>query len=169
MTASAGHLPFDTALGRCAVAWSADGITRVWLPEARGAATPGTAPPHILDAVRAITALLEGEPVDLTGVVLDLDGVPDFHLAVYAIARTIPAGHTLTYGEIAARLGDPGAARAVGQAMGANPCPIVVPCHRVTAAGGALGGFSAPGGATTKQRLLRIEGALAPAPLTLFD
>jgi methylated-DNA-[protein]-cysteine S-methyltransferase len=166
---AAGYLPFDTAIGRCALAWSPEGITRVWLLGARGAATPGEPPPHILDAVEAMTALIDGEPRDLTDLVLDLRGVPDFHLAVYAIVRTIPPGETLTYGEIAARLGDPDAARAVGQAMGANPCPIVVPCHRVTAAGGVLGGFSAPGGAATKQRLLRIEGALAPEPLTLFD
>src|ERR1700750_2514193 len=159
------YLPFDTALGTCAVAWSPEGITSVWLLGARGAATPGEPPPNILDAVEAMTALIDGEPRDLTDIVLDLEGVPDFHLAVYAIVRTIPPGETLTYGEIAARLGDAGAARAVGQARGANPCPIVVPCHRVTAAGGALGGFSAPGGGTTKQRLLRIEGALAPAPL----
>ena len=170
MTMSApGYLPFDTAIGRCAVAWGPRGISRVWLPEARGAATPGPPPASVLDAVQAVTALLDGEPRDLGGVVLDLEGVPDFHLAVYAVVRAIPAGQTLTYGEIAARLGDPGAARAVGQAMGANPCPIIVPCHRVTAAGGALGGFSAPGGATTKQRMLRIEGALAPEPATLFD
>jgi methylated-DNA-[protein]-cysteine S-methyltransferase len=167
--ASTDHLPFDTAIGRCAVAWGPRGITRVWLPEARGAATPGPVPAEVLDAVEAITALLDGEPRDLTGVTLDLQGVPDFELTVYAIARAIPPGETLTYGDIAARLGDPQLARAVGQAMGANPCPIVVPCHRVLAAGGALGGFSAPGGAATKERMLRIEGALAPAPLSLFD
>lgn len=166
---STGYLPFTTAIGRCAVAWGPRGISRVWLPEARGAATPGAPPPSVLDAVEAMTALLHGEPRDLSGIALDLEGVPDFHLAVYALARAIPPGRTLTYGDVAARLGDPALARAVGQAMGANPCPIVVPCHRVTAAGGALGGFSAPGGAATKQRMLRIEGALAPAPLTLFD
>ena len=166
---SSHYLPFDTAIGRCAVAWGPRGITRVWLPEARGAATPGPVPADVLDAVQAMTALLDGEPRDLSHIALDLDGVPDFHLTVYAVARAIPPGETLTYGEIAARLGDPQLARAVGQAMGANPCPIVVPCHRVLAAGGTLGGFSAPGGAATKERMLRIEGALAPAPLSLFD
>jgi methylated-DNA-[protein]-cysteine S-methyltransferase len=166
---STGYLPFDTAIGRCAVAWSARGISRVWLPEVHGAATPGAPPADIIDAVEAMTALLDGEPCDLTNIALDLEGVPDFHLAVYALARAIGPGETSTYGSLAARLGDPALARAVGQAMGANPCPIVVPCHRVTAAGGALGGFSAPGGAATKQRMLRIEGGLAPAPLTLFD
>jgi methylated-DNA-[protein]-cysteine S-methyltransferase len=164
-----GYLPFTTAIGRCAVAWGPRGISRVWLPEARGAATAGAPPPSVLDAVAAMTALLDGDPRDLSPIALDLEGVPDLHLAVYALARAIPPGQTLTYGEVAARLGDPALARAVGQAMGANPCPIVVPCHRVTAAGGALGGFSAPGGAATKQRMLRIEGALAPAPPTLFD
>jgi methylated-DNA-[protein]-cysteine S-methyltransferase len=166
---STGYLPFTTAIGRCAVAWGPRGISRVWLPEARGVPTPGAPPPSVLDAVAAMTALLEGEACDLSDIALDLGDVPAFHRAVYAVARAIGPGETLTYGEVATQLGEPGAARAVGQALGANPCPIVVPCHRVLAAGGALGGFSAPGGAATKQRMLRIEGALAPAPLTLFD
>ena len=88
--------------------------------------------------------------------------------AAAVIARAIPPGSTLTYGEIARRLGDPGAAQAVGQAMGHNPWPIVVPCHRVLGAGGKVGGFSAPGGAKTKLRMLEIEGALKPERLPLF-
>ena len=97
---------------------------------------------------------------------LDLDGVPAFDQAVYAVARTIPAGETLTYGEIATRIGEPGAAQAVGQALGRNPCPIVVPCHRVLAAGGKLGGFSARGGVTTK---LAAAGHRERAALTCSD
>ena len=99
--------------------------------------------------IAAIAALLRGEPVDLSGTVLDESRVPEFHRRVYEIARAIPPGRTLTYGEIAERLGEPGAARAVGQALGENPFPIVVPCHRVLAANGKLGGFSAPGGTAT--------------------
>jgi methylated-DNA-[protein]-cysteine S-methyltransferase len=90
--------------------------------------------------------------------------VPAFHRAVYAVARAIPPGETLTYGEVARRLGDPGSARAVGQALGRNPFAIIVPCHRVVAAGGATGGFSAHGGAATKRRILAIEGAGGDAP-----
>jgi methylated-DNA-[protein]-cysteine S-methyltransferase len=104
-------------------------------------------------------ALLTGERCDLSGAVLDMAGIQPFRRQVYAIARTIPAGGTLSYGEIADRLGDRSAAREVGEAMGANPFPLIVPCHRVLAAGGKLGGFSARGGVATKQRLLSIERA----------
>ena len=113
-------------------------------------------------------ALLAGEPSDLSAAPLDLDGVPAFHRRVYDLARRIPPGETLTYGEIAGRLGDPSQARAVGQALGANPIPILVPCHRVFAANGRMGGFSAPGGVSTKLRLLEIEGARANAIPSLF-
>jgi methylated-DNA-[protein]-cysteine S-methyltransferase len=95
----------------------------------------------------------------LSFITLDMEGVPEFHRRVYGVARTIPPGATLSYGEIAARLGDPGSARAVGQALGRNPFVIVVPCHRVLAAGGKTGGFSANGGTATKLTLLAIEGA----------
>ena len=106
-----------------------------------------------------MTALLDGEPVDLSDLMLDLESLPPFQRRVCEAARAIPVGATLTYGEIATRIGEPGAARAVGQALGANPFPIIVPCHRVLAAGGKPGGFSAPGGVTTKLRLLATEGA----------
>ena len=141
-----------------------DRIARMF-PEAQETAPP----PEVGVTIAAIAALLRGEPVDLSGSILDESRVPEFHRRVYAIARAIPAGRTLTYGEVAGRLGDPGAARAVGQALGENPFPIVVPCHRVLAAHGKLGGFSAPGGTTTKLKLLRIEGAEAAAQLGLFD
>jgi methylated-DNA-[protein]-cysteine S-methyltransferase len=103
--------------------------------------------------------LLRGEASDLAGVALDMDQVPEFHRRVYDAARTIPPGETLSYGDIARRVGAPGAARAVGQALGRNPFPIVVPCHRVLAAGGRIGGFSAQGGVATKRRMLAIESA----------
>jgi len=144
----------------------------VWLPEqtehqtrARVArrfsqAVESTPPPFIAHAIDGIVALLEGESRDLSDVPLDFDdSVPEFHRRVYDVARTIGPGRTLSYGEIAARVGEPDAARAVGQALGRNPIPIIVPCHRVLAANGGTGGFSAPGGTATKLRLLAIEGA----------
>lgn len=109
--------------------------------------------------IDAVVALLRGERTDLAFVPLDLNGLPEFHQRVYEVARTIPAGATMTYGEVATRLGDSGCARAVGQALGRNPIPVIVPCHRVLAAGGRSGGFSAPGGRATKLNLLAIEGA----------
>jgi methylated-DNA-[protein]-cysteine S-methyltransferase len=170
---------FDTAIGRCAVAWSAQGIVGVLLPERDDTALrarlvrrhPGAreaAPPEeVARAIEGIVAVVAGEHRDLVDVVLDLSEVPDFNRRVYGVARTIKPGATLTYGAIAAQLGEPDA-RGVGEVMGQNPCPIIVPCHRVVAAGGKTGGFSAPGGAATKRRLLAIEGASAEAP-TLFD
>src|SRR5262249_59816909 len=100
-------------------------------------------PPQVRLSIEAIAALLAGEPRDLSAVALDMDGVPDFDRRVYEAARSIAAGHTLSYGELAARLGERGLARGVGQALGRNPFPIIVPCHRVLAAGGRSGGFSA--------------------------
>ena len=126
-------------------------------------------PPHITQIVAAIRELLTGEPVDLTGVVLDEEGLPAFDRAAWAVARTVPPGETITYGEIAARIGDPQAARAVGRAMGANPFPIIVPCHRVLGADGKMGGFSAAGGVVAKARLLSIERARIDGAPLLFD
>jgi methylated-DNA-[protein]-cysteine S-methyltransferase len=126
-------------------------------------------------AIDGIVALLHGkagdfaEAVDLSVIELDMDRVPPFHRRVYQIARTIAPGETMTYGEIAAQLGSPGSARAVGQALARNPFAIVVPCHRVLTAGDKLGGFSATGGATTKLRLLSIERVHAGEAPTLFD
>ena len=165
-----GFTLFDTAIGRCGVAWGERGIVGVQLPEAGEAETrermlhrfPTAAesapPPAVQHALDRIVALLEGGRSDLSTIALDMDGVPPFHRRVYETARAIPPGATLSYGEIAARLGARGAARAVGQALGHNPFPIVVPCHRVLAAGGKIGGFSAHGGAATKRRMLAIEG-----------
>lgn len=171
---------FETAIGCCAIVWSARGVAGVQLPEASEAATrarvlrrfPSAAevPPsrEISQAIDGITALLRGEARDLTGVAIDITGAPEFNARVYAIARSIPPGATMTYGEIAERLGDRTLAREVGQALGQNPCPLIVPCHRVLAAGGKGGGFSAGGGVVTKLRLLTIEGAQPGGP-TLFD
>ena len=125
-------------------------------------------PPATQQAIEGLTALLRGEPRDLADVRIDNADTPEFNAKVYAIARTIPPGQTMTYGEIAERLGDRTLAREVGQALGENPCPLVMPCHRVLAASGKTGGFSAPGGVLTKLRLLSIEGAQPGGP-TLFD
>jgi methylated-DNA-[protein]-cysteine S-methyltransferase len=185
MTSQPAFALFDTALGPCAVLWSERGITGVQLPERdalalravlrkRYPAAVETEPPeHVRRAIAGMTALLAGDAHDFDGVALDLEGLPEFNRKVYALARTIPPGATLTYGEVAARLGDKALARAVGQALGENPIPLIIPCHRVLAAGGKTGGFkaggfSAPGGSATKLRLLSIEGA-APGGPTLFD
>jgi len=164
------HCLFDTAIGPCGVAWTGRGLTRVQLPEAdrsatlrrlhRGSVRPaaGVPPPEVEQAIGRIKSYLAGEKVDFAGVALDLTGVGAFHRKVYDAARRIGWGRTATYGELARHAGSPAAARAVGQALGRNPIPIIVPCHRILAAGGKVGGFSAFGGASTKQRLLALEG-----------
>ncbi len=171
---------FETAIGTCGIIWSARGVCGVQLPEKDAAATRArvhrrhpaaneSAPtPEVQRAVDGIIALLAGEKRELTDIAIDDEGQTEFNRRVYAIARKILPGATMTYGEIAARLGDKALARAVGQAMGENPTPIIMPCHRVLAAGGKAGGFSASGGIVTKLRLLTIEGAQPNGP-TLFD
>lgn len=173
-TSPHGRAVFDTAIGWCGVAWSPEGVIAVQLPEMSELATrtrlaqrtpeldDAAPPPTVQRAIDAMTGLLRGEPVDLAAIALDLATVPAFDRSVYSATREIPTGATRTYGAIAAQLGIPGGARAVGQALGRNPVPIVVPCHRVLAAGQRAGGFSAHGGAATKLRMLRIEGASAP-------
>ncbi|WP_421936825.1 methylated-DNA--[protein]-cysteine S-methyltransferase [Phenylobacterium sp.] len=172
---------FDTAIGFAGIAWNDAGLVACHLPEreadtARRAflrrfpeATEAEIPARLSPTVEGIRALMRGEKADLTGAPLDLSRTPEFHARVYEIARAIPPGETLTYGEIAVKLGDKLLARDVGQALGKNPWPIVVPCHRVTAAGGKPGGFSARGGVTTKMKLLAIEGAKAAAQADLFS
>ncbi len=126
-------------------------------------------PADVQRAIEAIAALLDGEPKDLCAVALDMDGIAEFDRRVYEAARAIPAGATLSYGELAARLGERALAREVGQALGRNPFPIIVPCHRVLAAGAKAGGFSANGGVATKLALLTIERARTSDAPTLFD
>jgi len=179
--ASAAFALFDSPIGHCAVVWIDRALIGVYLPEADADATrvrilrrfhdaTETAPPaDVQRAIAAIGELLQGRDNDLLSVEIDMSRVPEFNRQVYALARAIPPGHTRTYGEIAAELGDPLLARAVGQALGANPFPIVVPCHRVMAAGGKSGGFSAPGGLLTKLKLLEIEGAQLGGAPGLFD
>lgn len=150
---------FDTRVGRCALRWSEHGITELHLPPTRVVPSGREAPAEIRAVIAAVRSLLEGEPVDLSSVRLDLRAVSEFERQVYDAARVIPPGATTTYGALATRIGHPGGARAVGRALGRNPVPLIVPCHRVLAADGKLGGFSAPGGVALKARLLALEGA----------
>jgi methylated-DNA-[protein]-cysteine S-methyltransferase len=173
---------FETAIGACGIAWNERGIAAVQLPESSEGKTrtrlrrrflgaheaPPT--PEVQGAIDGIVSLLRGEASDLTAIVLDVEDLPAFNRRVYEVARAIPPGATLSYGEIAAKLGEkPEAARDVGQALGQNPIPIIVPCHRVLAANGKSGGFSASGGVTTKLRLLTIEGAKTSDEPSLFE
>jgi methylated-DNA-[protein]-cysteine S-methyltransferase len=179
--AAHGFALFPTPIGDCAVAWGDAGLVGVHLPAATAEALRAgiarrfvpareAAPPAaVATAIGRIQALLEGAHDDLRSIALDFAGVADFDRRVYAAARRITPGETLSYGELAARIGEPGAARAVGRALGANRFAIVVPCHRVLAAGGRSGGFSAPGGVRTKLRLLEIERARFAAAPGLFD
>jgi methylated-DNA-[protein]-cysteine S-methyltransferase len=187
------YTTFDSAIGTIGLVWADDahdtdavravrGVRAVQLPERTEAATrermlqhhpeatrlPGPPPMAIARAIEGIVALVSGRADDLRDVAVDLGSAPEFHRQVYALARECGPGQTTTYGEIATRLGDPRASREVGQALGHNPVPLIVPCHRVLAAGGKLGGFSARGGVTTKLRLLSIEGAEPNGQPALF-
>ena len=168
-----GYALFETAIGIAAIAWNDAGLVACHLPEReaetarRGVlrrfpdSVEAEPPAEFASTVEGVQALMRGEKADLSQAPLDLSRTPEFHARVYEIARAIPAGQTLTYGEIAQKLGDRLLARDVGQALGKNPWPIIVPCHRLTAAGGKPGGFSARGGVDTKLKLLAIEGAAA--------
>ena len=172
---------FDTALGRCAIAWGDAGVLAVQLPEADDAATlaqlrrrahgarQGLPDAEARRAIDGVIALLRGEHRDLLEVRLDMHGLSELQRAVYELARRIAPGRTRTYGAIAAELGGPHLARAVGQALGRNPFAPVVPCHRVLASHGGAGGFSANGGLRTKLALLQIEGADPSGSADLFS
>ena len=172
-----GYCLFGTPLGSCGIAWSEDenagvspAVRLLQLPEATpqltesriartsGAGHPGTPPPRIAEVIEKVCAHLRGEAQDFLDVQLDLDGAAPFARRVYGAARKIPAGQTTTYGDLARAAGRPGAARAVGQALGKNPVALIIPCHRVLAAGGRIGGFSAHGRLATKAKLLAVEG-----------
>ena len=164
---------FDTMLGRCGLSWTAAGISRVFLPGAEVArvepvAPPAAMPPVASAAIARIRAMLAGSPDDLHDLPIDDSRIDPFRRSVYAATRRIPPGSTWTYGEIARVIGSPGMAREVGIALARNPCPIIVPCHRVIAASGALTGFSASGGIETKRRMLELEGAPGFGQQSLF-
>jgi methylated-DNA-[protein]-cysteine S-methyltransferase len=181
MTVAQGFCIFDTAIGPCGLAWGERGVVGVQLPEGDGEATrarmrrrfpgaPETQPPASMQAIAVrVAGLLSGQPDALLDVDLDMDNISPFHRRVYEITRAIPPGRTLTYGEVADQLGEPGAARAVGQALGHNPFAPIVPCHRVLAARTRGGGFSAEGGVATKLRMLQIEKAQLGREPGLFD
>ncbi len=172
---------FNTPIGKCGIVWDESRLAGVQLPEPNPEATearlrrrwPGaeqaSPPAQVQSVIDRIGALLGSGHADFSEVELDLDRVPQFNRRVYEITRAIPPGQVLTYGEVARRLGDPALAREVGQAMGQNPFPLVIPCHRVVAAGGKVGGFSGGMGTETKLKLLGIEGAVLGGQPTLFD
>jgi methylated-DNA-[protein]-cysteine S-methyltransferase len=166
---SAEYMLFETALGVCGIAWSGAGLLRVQLPDRDAAATAarlsktarragGAVPALATDAAERLSDYASGRPVDFSGIALDFAGIAAFEATVYHALRKVERGETVTYGELAQRAGSPGAAQAVGTAMARNPWPVVVPCHRVLAAGNKPGGFSAPGGLLTKAKLLAMEG-----------
>lgn len=163
------YLVFETDLGACGIGWSDRGVTRLQLPESSRSATErrlrartgsdrASDPPPIRKAIERLQRYFAGERMDFSAIAVDLGHTGQFHRRIYEAARSLGWGETASYGELARQVGSPGAARAVGQAMGQNPVPIIIPCHRVLAAGRKIGGFSAYGGAVTKQRLLAIEG-----------
>ena len=175
-SAPLGYTIVETAIGAIAVAWSAAGICRVALPqrdreamERRFAAKldgarPSEPPAAVAAAIELIKRYAEGQEVDLSSVAVDLDGVDQFHRAIYQAARKLDFGQTTTYGGLAETAGHPGKARETGEALGHNPVPLIVPCHRILAAGGKIGGFSAPGGSATKEKLLTLEGVQVGPP-----
>jgi methylated-DNA-[protein]-cysteine S-methyltransferase len=160
----------ETAIGIMGLGWTEAGVARFLLPAAEPEtirqslarrAEPGQPDPAL---VARIVAYAAGERVEFDDVPLDLEGQPDFHRHVYADILSLHWGEVTTYGAIARRLGDVQLSRAVGQALGRNPIPLIVPCHRVLAAGGGHGGFSAPGGVESKLRMLRLEGVPVDPP-----
>jgi len=161
------HHLFETKLGLCGIAWSDQGVTRFRLPDPdrdaveqalRARGQPQEPPPHIAAAVAEAKRYFGGERIDFTALGLDLASVEPFRRAIYDALRAVGWGETVTYGELAKRAGAPGAAQDVGVAMARNPVPLIIPCHRVLAAGGKLGGFSAPGRTEAKERMLALEG-----------
>ncbi|WP_106638535.1 methylated-DNA--[protein]-cysteine S-methyltransferase [Allosphingosinicella vermicomposti] len=172
---------FGTPIGTCGIVWKGGAVVATALPDtSRGAlalklqrrfpdAAEAAMPPAIAALAEAIIALLGPSATEPDPSLLDFSGVDSFERRVYDAALAIPRGETRTYGELAAAIGSPGAARAVGRALGRNPFPIIIPCHRILAASGGSGGFSAPGGALTKMRLLDIERAASGAAPGLFD
>jgi methylated-DNA-[protein]-cysteine S-methyltransferase len=169
---------FDTAIGACALVWNERGVTRLHLPESDRTATEKRlsaravqtekAPPEIDRLIADVQSYMTGRSIDFSGATLDLTSVGAFERDVYAAARRIPFGRTMSYGELAQQIGMPDAARDVGQALARNPIPIIVPCHRILAKGRRIGGFSAPGGVFTKQQLLALEGVHVEAGTPLF-
>ncbi|MEO5755819.1 MAG: methylated-DNA--[protein]-cysteine S-methyltransferase [Mesorhizobium sp.] len=175
---TAGHAVLETVIGFMGIAWSEKGLIRLCLPERSrdaverrllrhagvDASNAGQQPAWVVELITSIKAYAAGEDIDFTGVPVDLAGVDDFRLAIYDAARKLAFGETTTYGELAKNAGHAGLARETGAALGANPVPLVIPCHRILAAGGKIGGFSAPGGSVTKEKMLAMEGVRVGPP-----
>jgi methylated-DNA-[protein]-cysteine S-methyltransferase len=167
---------FETELGWFGLGWTEAGINRALLPGLSREAVESRLTKHgaILaqpsEAVTAVMAMVRdyagGAEVDFGVVPLDLDAVPEFNRRAYELLVEIGWGETTTYGALARQLGDISLSRAVGQAMGTNPIPLIIPCHRVLASDGKPGGFSAPGGAESKLRMLALEGVRVGPPDT---
>ncbi len=173
------YATIDTAMGFIGLGWNVNGLTRIALFQGEreaverrmvrhgftGEASPETSLPGWVRALALdIRAYARGVETDFSAAPVDLSGIEPFRLAIYSAARRLAYGETTTYGELAKRAGHAGLPRETGQALGANPVPLIIPCHRILAAGGKIGGFSAPGGAATKERMLALEGArIAPA------
>ncbi len=171
---------FETALGFFGIAWNDHGVTRLCLPQrdrnsverrlaghagtSPSDATSGELPKWIVALIGAIQDYARGEEVDFSSIPVDLSGIDGFRLAIYDQARQLKFGETATYGGLAERAAQPGMARETGQALGSNPVPLIIPCHRILAAGGKIGGFSAPGGSATKERMLALEGVFLGPP-----
>ncbi len=188
--ARTGHAVFETALGFVGLSWSEAGLTRLILPgrdrdavarrllkrataaelgvgqmaEIPSEAALAEAPRWVVELVAAIKDYAAGGRADFSAVPVDLAEVDDFRRAIYAAAQKLKFGETTTYGELAKRAGHAGLARETGAALGANPVPLVIPCHRILAAGGKIGGFSAPGGSATKEKMLVLEGVRVGPP-----
>jgi O-6-methylguanine DNA methyltransferase len=171
----ANYTFFNTPIGLCGITWRGEAdiaVSHFALPEASDAMTrerlgrkvagiESTSPPvAIMKLIERVQQHLEGKLDPFLDVPLDLSNMIAFNRDVYDFSRKIPPGATRTYGEVAKGIGQAGSAQAVGKALGQNPIPLIVPCHRILAAGGRPGGFSAPGGTATKSRLLQIEGAV---------
>lgn len=174
-----GSTIIETALGFMGIVWSDAGVSRVFLADRSQDAIerrllrhtgvkPGKTadmPPWMSELVVAIKAYASGDAVDFSSVPVDFRGVDDFRLAIYGAARKLVYGETTTYGELAKRAAHPGLPRETGAALSSNPVPLIIPCHRIVAAGGKIGGFSAPGGSVAKERMLRLEGVdVGPPP-----
>ncbi|MET0986282.1 MAG: methylated-DNA--[protein]-cysteine S-methyltransferase [Steroidobacteraceae bacterium] len=171
------YFVFATASGFCAIAWNEVGVTRFMLPTATAEASErsllrrlpsgaaGEPPAEIMDVIALVKRYFEGECIDFSNIRVDLASADELFRSIYTATRRIEWGHTTTYGALAKELGyGPETARDVGQAMARNPVPLIIPCHRVLAAGGKIGGFSAPGGSATKLHMLELEGVRLGEP-----
>ncbi len=152
---------FPTAFGDCAMAWDETGLLSFSLPGGDlPAATTEPPPPWLAELIARVQAHLNGQFQLFADVPYAFANVTDFEHRVYELSLAIPPGETRSYGELAAKLSlPPGGSRAVAAALGANPWPLLVPCHRIVGADGRMTGFSGPGGIRTKTRLLALEGA----------